>query len=137
MTVLWDRRRTQSGIALPAIIFMIVIVALLVGAMARILNLSSGMTDIRLQSTRAFWAAKAGAEWAGYQIHANNNCAAASGSQTINGFAVTVSCTSTDYDEAGNTIRVYQVEVQAQSPGSPSDLDFVSRQITVVLNVES
>lgn len=128
--------RTQ-GIALPAVIFMIVIVALLVGAMARMLNVSSAITDIRMQSSRAFWAAKAGAEWAAYQINANGNCAAATGSLSINGFSVQVGCSSADYNEAGNTVRVYEVNVQAQSAGSPTDLDYVSRQLMVVLNVES
>ncbi|NIR92194.1 MAG: hypothetical protein GWO08_00525, partial [Gammaproteobacteria bacterium] len=90
MTVWSGRRGAQSGIALPAIIFMIVIVALLVGSMAQILNLSSGMTDIRLQSARAYWAAKAGAEWAAYQVNVNNDCTAATGSQNINGFTVSV-----------------------------------------------
>ena len=127
----------NKGIALPAVIFMIVIVALLVGAMSRMLNVSSGITDIRIQSSRAFWAAKAGTEWAAYQINANGNCAAATGSFSVNGFSVAVSCTSVDYNEAGNTTRVYSVDVQAQSSGSPSDLDYVSRQLTVVLNVES
>ena len=127
----------NKGIALPAVIFMIVIVALLVGAMSRMLNVSSGITDIRIQSSRAFWAAKAGTEWAAYQINANGNCAAATGSLNVNGFSVVVSCSSTDYNEAGNTTRVYNVNVQAQSSGSPSDLDYVSRQLTVVLNVES
>ncbi|RLT97933.1 MAG: pilus assembly protein MshP [Ketobacter sp.] len=129
--------KRNQGIALPAVIFMIVIVALLVGAMARILNVSSAITDIRLQSSRAFWAAKAGSEWAAYQIHANGNCAAATGTLSINGFSVQVGCASADYDEAGNTVRVYEVNVQAQSAGSPTDLDYVSRQLTVVLNVES
>lgn len=129
--------RHSYGIALPAIIFMIVIVALLVGSMAQILNVSSGITDIRMQSTRAFWAAKAGAEWAAYQINSANSCAAATGNLSINGFQVAVSCSSVDYNEASNTVRIYEVNIQAQSSGSPADLDYVSRRLTVVLNVES
>lgn len=132
-------RQRQFGIALPAIIFMIVIVALLVGAMARILNVSSSATDIKLQSTRAFWAAKAGAEWAAYQINANpsGTCAVATGTLTVNGFQVAISCNNSDYNEASNTVRVFEVDVQAQSSGSPADLDYVSRRLRVVLNVEN
>lgn len=132
-----NRRRDQKGIALPAIIFMIVVVALLVGAMAQILNVSSGIVDIRTQSSRAFWAAKAGAEWAAYQINSSNTCAAATGTLSINGFQVTVTCNSADYNEAGSTVRVYELDIQARSAGSPVDLDYVSRQLTVVMNVES
>lgn len=131
----WNARQ-HSGIALPAIIFMIVIVALLVGAMAQLLNVASGVTDIRLQSSRAFWAAKAGVERAAYHINATDTCAPAAGTYTINGVQVVVNCNSLDYNEAGNTTRVFQVDVRAQSGGAPSDLDFVSRQLTVVLNVE-
>ena len=80
--------RQHSGIALPAIIFMIVIVALLVGAMAQLLNVASGVTDIRLQSSRAFWAAKAGVERAAYHINATDTCAPAAGTYTINGVQV-------------------------------------------------
>jgi len=126
----------HSGIALPAIIFMIVIVALLVGAMAQLLNVSSGVTDIRLQSAKAFWAAKAGVERAAYHVNATAACAPAAGTYTINGFQVLVNCSSVDYNEASNTVRVFQVDVSAQSAGSPTGLDYVSRQLTVVMNVE-
>ncbi|HAG95002.1 MAG TPA: hypothetical protein DCL78_12850, partial [Gammaproteobacteria bacterium] len=65
-----------------------------------------------------------------------DTCAPAAGTYTINGVQVVVNCSSLDYNEAGNTTRVFQVDVRAQSGGAPSDLDFVSRQLTVVLNVE-
>lgn len=130
-------RQPHSGFALPAIVFMIVVVALLVAAMSQILNVSSGITDIRTQSARAFWAAKAGAEWAAYQINSANSCASATGNLNINGFQVAVVCNSTDYTEAANTVRVYEVNIQAQSTGSSANVDYVSRSLTVVLNVES
>ena len=126
-----------QGFALPAVIFMMVVVTLLITYMARIQNTQSATGDLRLQGTRAYWAAKAGVEWAAYQVNRNNNCAAATGTLVLNGFQVAVACASRSYTEAGNTVSLYQVSVLAQSAGSVSDPDYVSRQITLVLNVES
>ena len=125
------------GFALPAVIFLMVIVTLLITYLARIQNTQSAVGDLRLQGSRAYWAAKAGAEWAAYQININNSCAAATGNLTINGFQVAIGCNASSYIEAGNTVTLYDVSVLAQSGGMVSGPDFVSRQITLVLNVEN
>lgn len=128
-------RAPDKGFALPAVIFMMVIVVLLITAMTRLLSTQSAISDMQLLGVRAFWAAKAGADWAAYRINATHACA--TGNLTINGFQVTVGCVSNSYVEAGNTVSVYEVNVSAQYGSDPGGVDYVSRQLNLVLNVEN
>ena len=127
--------KKKSGFALPAVIFMMVIVVLLIGYMVRMLNTQSAINDMQLLGTRAFWAAKAGAEWAAYRINQSGACA--SDTLTVDSFTVTVSCASSSYVEAGNTETVFGVNVDAQHPAGPGSADYVSRQLNLVLNAET
>lgn len=125
----------HNGMALPAVIFMMVIVALLVAGMARLLGAQSGINNLQLLGARAFWAAKAGGEWAAYRINATGSCA--SGNLVIDSFQVSVSCTSRNYLEAGNTVSIFDVNVIAQNGTDIGSVDYVSRQLDLVLNVEN
>ena len=128
-------RARDKGFALPAVIFMMVIVVLLITAMTRLISTQSAISDLQLLGVRAFWAAKAGAEWAAHRINVTHACA--TGNLTINGFQVTVGCASNSYIEAGNTVSVYEVNVVAQYGSDPGGVDYVSRQLNLVLNVEN
>lgn len=135
MKSLHSSLKKSSGFALPAVIFMMVIVVLLIGYMVRMLNTQSAINDMQLLGTRAFWAAKAGAEWAAYRINQSGACA--SDTLTVDSFTVTVSCASSSYVEAGNTVTVFEVNVDAQHPAGPGSADYVSRQLNLVLNAET
>lgn len=126
----------KKGFALPAMIFLMVVVTLLIGYMARIQSSQAAVSGLRIQSTRVFWAAKAGTEWAAFQLINNPSCAAATGSLTINGFQVSVSCNSNSYTEGGSTVFMFEITALAQNAVPVDSLDYVSRQVTTVLHVE-
>ncbi|WP_203602203.1 hypothetical protein [Acidithiobacillus ferrooxidans] len=72
MTAKGDDRPTipaaETGSALVMVIFIMVVLALLLAALAYITAQSNQNTAYQIASTRAYWAAQSGAEWGTYQI---------------------------------------------------------------------
>jgi MSHA biogenesis protein MshP len=131
----------QHGFLLPAAIFILVILAAL-GAYA--LNITSVQQSTSLQDTqgtRAYQAARAGVEWAAYQVLNPGsttlvNCPASSSTLNIDNFVVTVSCNrSVDYYEQGtdHTIAMYDITSTA-SFGTTGALNYIERQIQLTLS---
>lgn len=133
----------QRGFLLPAAIFLLVILA---GLGAYAINIgtiqqNSAIQDI--QGARAYHEAKAGAEWAAYQILQNTPdntvlpaCPASSTTLTIDGFSVVVTCSkSIDYFEQGNdhTINLYEITSTAKY-GTANTATYIERQIQVTLS---
>ena len=58
----------EKGSALVLVIFIMVVLALLLAALAYITAQSNQNTAYQIASTRAYWAAQSGAEWGTYQI---------------------------------------------------------------------
>ncbi|MFA7523761.1 MAG: hypothetical protein WCY91_00055 [Acidithiobacillus sp.] len=58
----------EKGSALVMVIFIIVVLALLLAALAYITAQSNQNSAYQIASTRAYWAAQSGAEWGTYQI---------------------------------------------------------------------
>ena len=58
----------EKGSALVMMIFIMVVLALLLAALAYITAQSNQNTAYQIASTRAYWAAQSGAEWGTYQI---------------------------------------------------------------------
>ena len=58
----------EKGSALVMVIFIMVVLALLLAALAYITAQSNQNTAYQIASTRAYWAAQSGAEWGTYQI---------------------------------------------------------------------
>ena len=58
----------EKGSALVMVIFIIVVLALLLAALAYVTAQSNQNTAYQISSTRAYWAAQSGAEWGAYQI---------------------------------------------------------------------
>ncbi|MBU2808231.1 hypothetical protein HF285_08155 [Acidithiobacillus ferrooxidans F221] len=58
----------EMGSALVMVIFIMVVLALLLAALAYITAQSNQNTAYQIASTRAYWAAQSGAEWGTYQI---------------------------------------------------------------------
>ena len=128
-------KHSMKGIALPAIIFLMVIVALLVASMSRILSSETATTNLGLLSSRAYWSAQSAVEWAAYNIHLNNSCPTVPSGLSINGFSIILACTNVSYTEGGVTGVIYTVNARAVYGSNPGDLDYVSRSVEVVLDV--
>jgi MSHA biogenesis protein MshP len=139
------RRMQARGIALPAMIFAVVIVGLMLSAGLLMLTQSQHTQTLQLQTARALAAAKSGGEWGLWQV-SDPDAALALGASTLPPcFAPTtltlpapladlpiqVSCTrepaSGSVDEGGLKLASYRVLAVA-SVGSSGSINFVQRQ---------
>jgi MSHA biogenesis protein MshP len=126
----------NRGFALPAVIFLMVVVTLLLGYMARMVAASSSSSDLRLLGARAYWAAQAANEWAAYQVaQDSSSCPAAPAGFNINGFAISLTCTRTAYTDGVNSGAMFTIRSRAQSGTAPASLEYVSRTLEVTLDV--
>lgn len=138
-------RRRARGFALPALVFGIVVVGLLLGAGMRLLMMSSHAHGLQLQSARALAAARSGAEWGlwivsdpdGGQNLGPSALPACFGSTTLTlpeplaDVTLRVSCTrepsTGTVDEGGLKLASYRVLAVA-SIGTAGDIQYVQRQ---------
>lgn len=131
-------KRTQHGFAMVSAIFLMVVLALLGGLMLSMSNSQqiSGVRD--LLGTRAYYAARAGIEWGAYQALRAGSCPPSAtpmpNAVAATGFAVQVVCTASGpYDEAGVSVRLYQITATA-SAGAPGAHDFAERQLQAIVS---
>lgn len=127
------RRGRQGGFALVTAIFIVVVLALLGMMMVTIGGMERSTASAAVQGTRAFYAARSGIEWATSQAMPPTSSCAASSTFTLavaglNGFTVTVGCSSTQHREHGTTYHVYVITSTARF-GSFGGIDFVSRTL--------
>lgn len=94
-------RPAQHGFAAVAAIFLVVVLAALGGYMVSFSNTQQLTSAQDVQGSRAYWAARAGLEWAVSRHIAANACAAASTDLTIDDFTVRVECAEANYVDAG------------------------------------
>lgn len=136
-----EKLLNQKGFLLPAAIFILVILAAL-GAYA--LNITSVQQTTSLQDTqgiKAYQAARAGVEWATYQVlNPGNatlvNCPASPSTLSIDNFIVNVTCArSADYMEQGSdhTIAMYEISSTANF-GTVGTANYIQRQIQITLS---
>lgn len=136
----------ERGIALPAMVFLLVIVGLMVSAGLVLLTQSQHSQNLQIQAARALAAAKSGSEWGLWQVSDRQGalglaadvlppCFAARTlalpSAMLN-LVVQVSCTrepaSGAIDEGGLKLASYRIEATATS-GIAGASDFVQRRI--------
>jgi len=93
-------RQRQSGFGMVTAIFMLVIMATLAGYLVRVSSLGQLSSALDYDRARAYQAAQAGVQWAGYQIYkaASNGCASAGVDVALDaaafpGIGLTVTCT--------------------------------------------
>jgi MSHA biogenesis protein MshP len=125
-------RVQQSGIALVAALFLIVVVASLGAFAVRIGSSQQQTVNLALLGSRALAAANSGIEWAANQaLGPTPSCASGDLNLTegaLNGFIVTVTCSATVHNEGGAPITIYVIDSFARAGvyGTP---DYVSRRV--------
>lgn len=127
-----------KGFMLPMAIFLLVILAALVGYAMRLALLANMGTIQDVQGAQAYLAARAGVEWAAYQVLTPANmqaCPAVPAPFTINGFNIALTCNRTVPQDKGNTqdIGIYTIASTA-SVGVAGAQDYIERRITVTLS---
>lgn len=138
------RSRTHArGFALPTAIFLLVVLAALGGYMVSLSRSSQISSALDIQGARASHAARAGIEWAAWQIVDPQNlqpaptpCPASPANLdldgTLAGFEVRVECARSLEDDGAATVAVYEITATA-STGAVGGLDRVERQIRATL----
>ncbi len=138
-------RAHSRGIALPAMVFLVVIVGLMLSAGLLMLTQAQHSQSLQLQAARALAAAKSGSEWGLWQVSDTEGMLGLPGDTLPPCFAtrtlilpsplsdlqVQVSCTRDPVagrvDEGGMRLASYRVLAQASS-GSAGTGEFVQRQ---------
>jgi MSHA biogenesis protein MshP len=132
----------QNGLMLPVAIFLLVILAGLVGYAMRLSLLANMGTTQDVQGARAYLAARAGAEWVAYKVllpgsTAIQACPTSPTTLTINGFTTVLTCSAASpipQDKGGTqNIGVYTIASTA-SYGVAGAQDYVQREIKVTLS---
>jgi len=125
---------------LPVAIFLLVTLAALVGYSMRLSLLAQMGTIQDVQGANAYLAARAGVEWAAFQVLSPGStsmqgCIASPTTLTINNFTVLLTCSQSVPKDKGNTqdIGIYSITSTA-SIGAVATQDRIERQITVTLS---
>jgi MSHA biogenesis protein MshP len=127
----------QSGFALVAAMFVIIIIALVIAAMMRMAGNQHGTNSLAIQQARAYQAARSGLEW-GISSALAGSCLPSktldmTGSNLSEFEGVLVTCSVNPYSENGGAVNIYQLTATAQNglPGSRPDYAF--RRLTAVV----
>jgi len=133
----------QRGFTLVMAIFIIVILATLMGYMVSLSGTNRATSVLALQGARAYEGARSGIEWGIQQAFTTpaTMCSAAPGTTTtfplsgpgLTDFSVTVTCDSTTHVEKTTTLTVFHLVALAtySSYGLP---DYVSRQLEATVS---
>lgn len=137
--VFFSSPRAASGFVLPTAIFLLVVLAALGTYMVALSRTSHVSSALDIQGSRAYQAARAGIEWAAWQVIDPQNlqpspaaCPASpttlSLGGTLAGFAVSVTCSRTLATDGADAIAVYQITSTATA-GVAGEVDYVERQV--------
>lgn len=127
--------KPQRGFSLVMAIFILVVLGLLGGYMARLMAVEVAASNDALQGARAYQAARAGIEWALARINGGGACADVNAQTAmtftgLDGFSVTLTCSSVSDAEADQMLVIYQINALAQS-GVYGSLDYWARELEI------
>lgn len=115
------RELHSQGFALPAAIFLLVVLGGLAGWLMRLTEATLAQDALAIEGERAYRAAEAGLEAGIYAVRTSGSCAA----QTLsfNGpltrFTASVACASYAADEGGQAVTLYRItSVACNQPAS-------------------
>lgn len=133
------RHSAERGFAAIAAIFLVVVLAALGGFMLTFSNTQQLTSARDVQGSRAYWAARAGLEWAVVAIPpasvaTPNACTVTAPPTAIDGFAITINCAKATYVDTGATsgvspTAIFQLTVTA-STGTVGSIAYVDRSVT-------
>jgi MSHA biogenesis protein MshP len=123
--------KTLRGFSLPTAIFLLVILALLGAFMVSLSTTQNVMSAQDVQGSRAYNAARAGMEWALYNLQLPaTTCPASPTSLTVDGFTVSVTCSLATHDEGGTTRYIFYIASTASTGGAIGTVGRVERMVS-------
>jgi MSHA biogenesis protein MshP len=133
----------QRGFSLVTAVFLIGILAAISVYMIGFRVIQDSSVSLDTLGTRAYAAARSGAEWGAYQALRPGPCVAAVNSfalgGTLAGFTATVTTAPTTYNEGGTTVTICNIQsnacnnpVAGACPNAAGGTNYAERQITIV-----
>ena len=127
--------KQQSGFSIVMAIFILVVLSLLGGYMVKLSGVQHATSTYVFQGARAYQAAKAGIGWAISRILTGGVCGDITSASPlsftdINGFSVSLSCSSQSYSEAAANYDVYKITSLSEF-GPYNSANYISRKIEV------
>ncbi|QPK65003.1 pilus assembly protein MshP [Methylomonas sp. LL1] len=129
--------KKQQGFSIVMAIFILVVLGLLGGYMVRMSGVQLATFNQALLGARAYQAARAGIEWAMARINNGGNCAdvnaqTAMSFSGLEGFSVSLNCTSQSFSEADQNPTVFRINALSQF-GAYASSDYVARRIEIAI----
>lgn len=125
----------QQGFAAIAAVFLLVVLAALGSYMVSFSNTQHLTAAQDIQGSRAYWAARAGLEWAIARINAAPAaCPAPPAPFVVNtgaSFTLVIACARTEYTDSG-TIAIFQITSVATS-GTVGSIGYIERSVSASL----
>jgi MSHA biogenesis protein MshP len=129
-------QRTQKGFVLVSAIFLLVILAALGAFMVSLSNTQQLTSAQDVQGSRSYWAARAGLAWAVSKVSATMPtpvCPAATSTFNVDDFALSVTCSSTAYNEGGTTKTMFSITSVSTTGGSVGSLGYIERSLSATV----
>lgn len=142
-------RPRQSGFLVIAAVFLLVVLAGLVAYLTTVSTTSQAASAADFNSSRAYQAARAGAEWGAFQVLQNSGGAFTTtcngGTATFNltfgstlsAFTATVTCTSVSLTEGASSVRSYRIKSngcnQPACPTVTTAATYVEREVSLIV----
>jgi MSHA biogenesis protein MshP len=126
----------SRGVAVISAIFLLVVLAALGAFMVTFSNTQQLTSAQDVRGTQAYWAARAGIDWAIPQVIASGSCPTATPTFTVNNFAVETSCSTSSFND-GVALTLIRVTALACQPGpcgaGVGSLSYVERSLSVTV----
>lgn len=130
-------KRNSAGFALPAAIFLLVVVTMLVLLMGRLSLNQTRAGDLALQQARAWQAAQSALDWAVHQVNVGGVCVNQSldfAGSNLAQFTAQIRCLRRDYtDHRGEAVQLFELEVSASNGTPEGREDYAWRRIGAVV----
>lgn len=129
------QQRVQRGFAAIAAVFLVVVLAAMGAFMLTFSNTQQLTSAQDVQGSRAYWATRAGLEWAvGSLTISSAACPTPPAPFTVDGFTVTVSCARQTYSEGSNpAVVIFQLGATATRGGSVGGVGYIERSLSVAV----
>ena len=117
-----------------AAVFVLVLLAGLGAFLVTFSNTQQVNSAQDLQGSRAYWAARAGIEWALGSLALNPAaCPTAPNPFTVDGFTLAFTCSALSFDESGATRVVYSLTSNASQGTAPGGVAYVERNVSATV----
>lgn len=139
------RVRRAQGMALIAVIFIMIVMSGAVLMMSRLADMQAAERTMDVMAARANSAAKSGLRWGVKEIQDvnsgscpfTNETFTLDGESDLGGFVVTVTCSPVAYTEGIDTVTLYDLVSEARFSAIDTTGEYVFRRLTAVVELES